>query len=174
MDLEKEKKLKEIYQKIEKSISSDTSKSSLDVINDPNSYIDGRVVTEKNYFNRYQKIKALEELSANIDDFISLFKNDPILNKIVLEFQTGRFYFDDKIKKEISSYPEKKQVLYYFDKHSKEINISCDYDKLKKSILSKIPNIDNSQDINLSSKVLNIRDKLQSNKKNEFCKPKLS
>lgn len=91
--------------------------------------------------NRLKKINAMKLLSENWDSFKIYYKDDIILNKIGEEFIKGKFKFNDKILKEIKSYPFRKQVLNYFKKNVelKMPDVSgADYEIFKSQILPEL------------------------------------
>jgi hypothetical protein len=92
-------------------------------------------------FTRLGKINVFKELVDHWNEFKTLYSNDIILKKIGIEILDGKMDFDDKILSSIKEYPNKKQVLYYFNKNQtiempKVTGLDCD--KFKEIILKDV------------------------------------
>jgi hypothetical protein len=105
---------------------------------------DYKAINQRSAFNRMKKIKSLIELSDNWEEFKTVYKDDPILKRIGVEFLEGKFEFNNQILTSIKEMPNKNEPQYYFKKgQSVDLdNIkSEDYVRIKNQILPEIEDI---------------------------------
>lgn len=98
-------------------------------------------VNERLHMTRMQKINGFKDLVDNWAAFKEVYKDDPILDKIGMEIMSEKMFFNEQIINTIKEYPQRNQVLYYFNKNQ-PVNLPDlkeeDYDRFKNIVLHDI------------------------------------